>query len=58
MNDKSKHYKSEAFAAIHQTAEGLHGIGAIDKRTMQDFDMECLVEIMRILPEDIKKIQE
>lgn len=37
----SKH-KSEAFEAIHTAISGLHKTGAIDKKTMQDFDKMCL----------------
>lgn len=38
----SKKYKSAAFAAIHETMEALHDIGAVDKQTMRDFDVACL----------------
>ena len=30
-------YRSEAFAAIYQTAAALYRVGAIEKETMQDF---------------------
>jgi putative transcriptional regulator len=53
-----KQYKTEAFAAIHETMEALHTIGAIDKQTMREFDKSCLVPIAKILPQDIKKIRE
>ena len=33
-----KTYKSEALAAVHEMMEGLHGAGAIDKRTLREFD--------------------
>lgn len=29
----AKKYRSEAFAAIHETMEALHDIGAVDKQT-------------------------
>ena len=38
----AKKYRSEAFAAIHETMEGLHEVGAIDKQTMREFDEACL----------------
>lgn len=38
----TKKYRSEAFAAIHETMETLHEIGAIDKQTMHEFDEACL----------------
>ncbi|MGB1252101.1 MAG: helix-turn-helix domain-containing protein [Candidatus Promineifilaceae bacterium] len=50
-------YKSEAFAAIHETMDALHQIGAIDKRTMRDFDATCL-KVATIDSSDIKKIRE
>ena len=37
-----KQYRSDAFAAIHETMEALHEIGAVDKRTMREFDEACL----------------
>ena len=37
----SKKYRSDAMAAIHETMEALHDIGAIDKQTMRRFDDAC-----------------
>ena len=51
-------YKSEIFAAIHETMQGLHDIGVIDKKTMRDFDKSCLTEIKPLSGEDIKAIRE
>jgi len=42
---KRKQYKSEAFAAIHETMNALHQIEAIDKKTMRDFDAACLADL-------------
>lgn len=39
---KKRQYKSEAFAAVHETMDALHQIGAIGKKTMRDFDKSCL----------------
>jgi len=52
MTKKSKNYRSDAFEAIHETAQGLFEIGAIDKQTMRDFDQSCLVKITEILPQE------
>jgi len=41
----TKKYRSEAFAAIHETMETLHEIGAIDKRIMREFDEACLTPV-------------
>lgn len=37
-----KTLKSEALAAIHETASDLHDAGLLDKRTMREFDSLCL----------------
>lgn len=38
----SKKYRGDAFAASHETMEGLHEVGAVDQRTMRGFDAACL----------------
>jgi len=40
--NKGKLYKSDAFAAIHETAIGMYDAGVIDKKTMRRFDRACL----------------
>ena len=35
-------YNNDASAAIHETMEALHEVGAIDKQTMRDFDAACI----------------
>jgi putative transcriptional regulator len=40
-----KKYRSDAFAAIHETMEALHDIGAVDKQTMREFDDACLTPV-------------
>jgi putative transcriptional regulator len=52
-----KRYRSEAFAAIHETMEALHEIGAVDKKTMREFDEACLTPIHVLSPEEIKLIR-
>ena len=52
-----KRYKSEAFAAIHETMEALHEIGAVDKKTMREFDEACLTSVRVLSPEEIKLIR-
>lgn len=54
----SKKYRSEALAAIHETMEALHDVGAINKQTMREFDEACLSPVEDISPEQIKKIRE
>jgi putative transcriptional regulator len=45
-----KKYRSNAFAAIHETMEALHEIGAVDKQTMREFDESCLIPAQIIIP--------
>ncbi len=54
----TKKYKSAAFAAIHETMEALHDIGAVDKQTMRDFDAACLTPIQQFTPEQIREIRQ
>ena len=52
-----KKYRSDAFAAIHETMEALHDIEAIDKQTMREFDDACLTPVHVLAPEEIKAIR-
>lgn len=54
----SKHYRSDALAAVHETMEALHGVGAIDKQTMRGFDDACLTPIRPRKPAEIRAIRE
>jgi putative transcriptional regulator len=54
----TKKYRSEAFAAIHETMEALREVGAIDKRTMREFDAACLTPVGSLTPEEIRAIRE
>lgn len=51
-------YRSEALAAVHEMMEGLHEAGAIDKRTLREFDETCLVPATPLQPEEIRAIRE
>lgn len=53
-----KKYRSEAFAAIHETMEALHDVGAVDKQTMREFDATCLTPVQAMAPEEIRAIRE
>ena len=46
----AKKYRSDAFAAIHETMDALHDIGAIDKQTMREFDDACLTPVQGSCP--------
>ncbi len=54
----AKQYRSDAFAAIHETMEALHEVGAIDKRTMRDFDETCIAPVKTLSPEEIRALRE
>lgn len=57
MSNK-KRYKSEAFAAIHETMDALHEIDAIDKKTMRSFDTDCLEPVCEMKPQEIQALRE
>lgn len=57
MSEKNQ-YRSEAFAAIHESMEALHDIGAISKTTMREFDEACLTPIAAFSPADIRALRE
>ena len=50
--------KSDAFAAFHSAAQGLHYVGAINKTTMREYDALCLDSIPEFNAKDIKRIRE
>ncbi|MBV8048553.1 MAG: DNA-binding transcriptional regulator [Paludibacterium sp.] len=54
----AKKYQSDALAAIHETMEALHEIGAVDKQTMREFDEACLVPVPSMSPEEIRALRE
>jgi len=51
-------FNTQAFAAIYCSATALHKINAINKTTMRDFDMACLITPAETKPQQIKKIRE
>lgn len=51
-------FRSDAFEAIYATASAFHGVGAIDKATMRQFDESCLVVPPTIEPAQIKQLRE
>ncbi len=53
----ARKYRSDAFAAIHETMEALREIGAVDKKTMREFDEACLTPVESLGPEEIKNIR-
>lgn len=54
----TKKYRSNAFAAIHETMEALHEAGAVNKQTMREFDAACLTPVEELSPEDIRLLRQ
>jgi putative transcriptional regulator len=52
-----KRYRSPLMASIHETAEGLHAVGAMDKRTMRGFDDLCLTPVRPLKPKEIRALR-
>lgn len=55
---RTRTYKSEAMAAIHETAAGMHKSGVIDKQTMREFDEGCLTPVHAFTASEIKELRE
>jgi putative transcriptional regulator len=53
-----KTYKSDLAAVIHDNARALYEIGAIDKKTMREFDESCLTPVRTFTGEQIKALRE
>lgn len=53
-----KKYRSDAHAAIHETMEALHDIGAVEKRTMRQFDEACLTPVEPLSPAEIRSLRQ
>lgn len=51
-------YRSEALAALHETMDALHRIGAVDRQTMRKFDAACLTPVQPLAPDEIRAIRE
>lgn len=53
----AKQYKSDALAAVHETALGLAEAGVMAKRTMKAFDEVCLTPVKELTAEEIRTIR-
>lgn len=54
----TKKYKSEASAVIHGMMSQLYDAGAINHKTMRQFDDSCLTPIHPFTAEEIKQLRE
>ena len=50
-------YKSDALAAVHETASGLAEAGVTAKRTMRAFDEICLTPVEDMTPKEIRELR-
>lgn len=53
----AKQYKSEALAAVHETALGLRDAGVMTKRTMKTFDDMCLTPVEEMTADEIRDLR-
>ncbi|TAL42297.1 MAG: DNA-binding transcriptional regulator [Methylovulum sp.] len=53
-----KQYRSRLMASVHETAEGLHEAGVMEKRTMRKFDELCLTPVKPLQPEEIRALRQ
>ena len=54
----AKQFKSDALAAVHETALGLHEAGVMAKRTMKAFDEMCLTPVEALTAAEIRAIRQ
>ena len=50
-------YRSDALAAVHETAASLHHAGGIDRKTMRTFNALCLTPIGAMTPRKIRALR-
>ncbi len=53
----NKRYKSEALAAVHETALVLKEAGVMKKLTMREFDEVCLTPVEEMTPEQVRQLR-
>jgi putative transcriptional regulator len=54
---RTKQYRSSLMGSIHETAEGLHAAGVMDKKTLRRFDTMCLTPVRPLRPQDIRALR-
>ena len=55
---KRQQYKSRLLSVVHETAQDLHKIGVIDKRTMREYDFLCVEPVSAYSAEQIRSMRE
>ena len=52
----SNKYRDTQLEVMHKTAAGLARLGALDKKTMRDFDAFCLTKVEPMSGDDIQAL--
>ncbi len=55
---RTKSYRNDIKAAIHQTASDLYESGMLDKQTMRQFDASCLTPVRQFTADEIRALRE
>jgi len=55
---KKRRHRSDAFAAIHETAKAMYRVGGISKTTMREFDESCLETVESMKPAQIRALRQ
>ena len=55
---KREQHKSRLLEAVHETAQDLHKLGFIDKRTMREYDVLCVAPVSAYSAEQIRSLRE
>lgn len=55
---KAQPKRSGVLASVHKTAAGLCAAGLIDKETMREFDVLCLMKVEPMTPDEIRALRE
>jgi putative transcriptional regulator len=58
MTKTKPKFRSEIAAAMHETVQGMHRLGLVDKKTMRDFDVRCLTSVEDLSATDIVTMRE
>jgi len=52
-----KKYRNKMMASVHEAASDLYRDGALDKKTMREFDALCLTPVQEMTPAKIRALR-
>lgn len=52
-----KKFRNDMMAAVHETASDFYRAGALDKKTMREFDALCLTPVQPMSPAKIRALR-